>query len=311
MDLRKPEVKAIFELKSLLCKLISEKMAELDFMQVQTPKIVATGAEGGATLFPIEYFDKKAYLAQSPQLYKQMLMSTGMDRVYEIAPAFRAERSNTVRHVSEFISFDGELAWIRSQKDVMAVIEEVMQYTISGIASRGTKYLEVIGAEVTIPKAPYPILSYSECLDMLMGEGMEISEGEDFGTEGERLIGEIMSLRGNDMYWIVEYPKAEKPFYIMEKEGTAFSYSFDLDYRGQEISSGGQREHRYERLVTRMKAKGLNPESFGPYLESFRYGMPPHGGWGIGVERLLVNMLGLNNIREAILFPRDVHRLIP
>ncbi len=311
MDLRKPETRAVFSLKSLLCDLVAEAMREHGFVNVHTPKMVASGAEGGATLFPVDYFGRKAYLAQSPQLYKQMLMSTGMDRVWEMAPAFRAEHSNTVRHVSEFISFDGEMAWIDDQRDIMAVMEDVMQYVIKGIIERGAEHLEVLDKEVQLPKTPYPTLTYSECVSLLSEKGMEIAEGDDLGTEGEKLIGDIMAEKGHDMYWIVEYPTAEKPFYIMEKEGTPYSHSFDLDYRGQEISSGGQREHRYEVLVSRLEEKGLDPESFTPYLEAFRYGMPPHGGWGIGLERLLVKMLDLGNIREAILFPRDMHRLSP
>jgi len=311
MDLRRPEVRALFELKSLLRHLLDEAMAEQGFTEIHTPKIVASGAEGGATLFEVGYFGRRSYLAQSPQLYKQMVMSSGLDRVYEIAPAFRAEKSNTVRHVSEFLSFDGEMAWIDGQRDVMDVMEKAMQHAISGIRERGREQLELLEKEVELPKAPYPVLSYTQCLDMLNAEGMDMAEGEDLGTEGERRIGELMSERGHDMYWIIEYPAEEKPFYIMEKEGTPYSHSFDLDYRGQEISSGGQREHRYDVLIRRMEAKGLDPQSFHDYLEAFRYGMPPHGGWGIGVERLLVKMLDLGNIREAILFPRDMHRLAP
>ena len=311
MDLRKPEVRAVFSLKSLLCELISEAMRMHGFCEVHTPKVVASGAEGGATLFPVEYFGKKAYLAQSPQLYKQMLMSTGMDRVWEMAPAFRAEHSNTVRHVSEFISFDGEMAWIEGQKDVMDVMEAVMQHTIAGMIERGGEHLKTLGKEISLPKAPYPVLTYSDCIDRLQKAGMDIKDGDDLGTEGEKVIGDIMAAEGYDMYWIMEYPTVEKPFYIMEKDGTPYSHSFDLDYRGQEISSGGQREHRYDVLVSRLEEKGLDPASFSSYLDAFRYGMPPHGGWGIGVERLLVKMLDLGNIREAILFPRDMHRLSP
>jgi len=310
IDLRKPEVRAVFELKSIMLDLLSEAMRENFFQQVFTPKLVASGAEGGASLFKVEYFGKQAYLAQSPQLYKQMLMSTGMDRIYEVGPAFRAEHSNTNRHVTEFISFDGEMSWISSQSDVMAMIEKIIDHILKGLAEKGKYQLKTLGKEITVPKTPYPILTYSECIKMLDGK-MDIKNGDDLGTEGEKLIGDMMSEKGFDMYWIAEYPEAEKPFYIMEKEGTEFSFSFDLDYKGQEISSGGQREHRYEVLKERMIKKGLDPESFGFYLDAFKYGMPPHGGWGIGLERLLVKMLDLPNIREAIMFPRDLSRLSP
>jgi len=311
MDMRRPEVRAVFELKSLLMQLIGEAMRNLGFTQVNTPKLVSSGAEGGSTLFQVDYFGRPAFLAQSPQLYKQMLMSTGMDRVFEMGPAFRAEHSNTVRHVSEFISFDGEMSWIDSQKDVMETIESVLSYVFPALAEQGAEHLSILGKKVVAPRTPYPVLGYRDCLDMLAEAGMTLEDGDDLGTEGEKLIGEMMAQDGYDMYWIVEYPEREKPFYIMEKDGTPYSYSFDLDYKGQEISSGGQREHRYDRLVQRMEAKGLDIDSFHSYLDAFRYGMPPHGGWGIGLERLLVKMLDLPNIREAILFPRDVNRLTP
>lgn len=311
LDLRKVEVKAIFELKSLMFELISEACRENGFTQISTPKINSSGAEGGATLFNVDYFGKKAYLAQSPQLYKQILMSSGIDRVFEIAPAFRAENSHTTRHVTEFISFDGEMAWIESQEDVMSMIEIIVNYILKGMKERGAEQFEILGKEINVPAIPYPRLTYVECLDIVREKGLDLEDGEDLGTEGERIIGDYMDEKGYELYFICEYPEKEKPFYIMEKEGTPYSYSFDLDYKGQEISSGGQREHRVEVLESRIREKGLDPKDLEFYLEAFRYGMPSHGGWGIGAERLLVKMLDLPNIREAILFPRDVTRLSP
>ncbi len=311
MDLRKPEVRAIFELKSIMVELIEEAVRSNGFRQVYTPKIGAAGAEGGAELFRVQYFDRPAYLAQSPQLYKQILMSTGLDRVFEIGPAFRAEQSNTNRHVTEFISFDGEMSWIENEEEVMAMIEEVIDHVLRGLKERGAKQLEVLGKEINVPARPYPILTYSECLAIVQEAGLPLKEGDDLGTEGEKIVGERMAEKGCDLYFIAEYPEEAKPFYIMEKDGTPYSFSFDLDYKGQEICSGGQREHRYDVLVARMQKKGLDPEDFEFYLEAFRYGMPPHGGWGIGMERLLVKALDLPNIREAILFPRDPARLTP
>ena len=311
MDIRKPEVKAIFELKSMMIALIEEAVRENGFIQVNTPKISAAGAEGGAELFKIKYFDKDAFLSQSPQLYKQVLMSTGLDRVFEIAPAFRAEQSNTNRHVTEFISFDGEMSWIESQNDVLAMIEEIIDHVLNGLKERGKKQLEILGKEISVPARPYPVLTYSECLKIVNDGGLPLKNGDDLGTEGEKIVGDYMAKEGKELYFIVEYPEEAKPFYIMEKDGTEFAYAFDLDYKGQEISSGGQREHRYDRLVARMEKKGLDPADFGFYLDAFKYGMPPHGGWGIGIERLLVKMLDLPNIREAILFPRDPSRLSP
>lgn len=311
LDLRKPEIKAIFELKSIMVQLIEECVRDNDFIQVYTPKINAAGAEGGAELFQIKYFDRNAFLAQSPQLYKQILMSSGLDRVFELGQAFRAEQSNTNRHVTEFISFDGEMAWIENEEQVMAMLETVVDYVLNGLKERGQKQLAILGKEIKVPSRPYPILTYSECLKMVQDHGLPLKEGDDLGTEGEKIVGEVMAERGSELYFIAEYPEEAKPFYIMEKDGTPYSFSFDLDYKGTEITSGGQREHRYDKLVERMEKKGLDPKDFEFYLESFRYGMPPHGGWGMGIERLLVKMLDLGNIREAILFPRDPVRLTP
>lgn len=311
MDLRRPEARAVFEIKSMAFDLIDRFLVEEGFIEVFTPKIVASGAEGGSTLFQVNYFDRPAYLAQSPQLYKQILMSTGLDRVFEVGPAFRAEPSDTVRHVSEFISFDGELAFIESQRDVLDVIERCTLAVIKGLETKAQPQLETLEVTIEVPRSPYPVIEYQEAVDILQGTGMRLELGEDLGTEGEKVLGEVMRDKGYDMYWIVEYPEESKPFYIMEKDGTPYSHSFDLDYRGQEISSGGQREHRYDRLVARMRRKGLDPESFRFYLDAFQFGMPPHGGWGLGVERMLQKMLNLSNIRETILFPRDRVRLVP
>ena len=311
ITLRNEKERAVFQIQARICQAFREFLDGQHFTEIHTPKLVAAGAEGGAELFKVQYFDRPAYLAQSPQLYKQILMSTGLDRVYEIGPAFRAEQSNTNRHVTEFISFDGEMSWIQSQNDVMAMIEEIVDHVLRGLKERGAKQLEVLGKEINVPARPYPILTYSECLKMVNDAGLKLNEGDDLGTEGEKIVGDVMGQKGIDLYFIAEYPEEAKPFYIMEKDGTPYSYSFDLDYRGQEVSSGGQREHRYDVLVKRMEKKGLDPEDFEFYLEAFRYGMPPHGGWGIGIERFLVKMLDLPNIREAILFPRDPSRLEP
>ncbi len=311
LDVRKPEIRAIFELRSMMMELVNEAVRENDFVNVTTPKVGASGAEGGATLFKVDYFGKPAYLAQSPQLYKQILMSTGLDRIYEIGPAFRAENSNTNRHVTEFTSFDGEMSWIDCEEDVMAMIESIIDHVLNGLKEKGAKQLEILGVELQVPSRPYPILTYEECLKMVQDAGLALKDGDDLGTEGEKIIGDIMSEKGQDLYFIAEYPEEAKPFYIMEKDGTPYSFSFDLDYKGQEISSGGQREHRYDVLVERMIKKGLDPEDFGFYLDAFKYGMPPHGGWGIGLDRLLTKLLDLPNVREAILFPRDVSRLSP
>ncbi|MCQ2086152.1 MAG: aspartate--tRNA(Asn) ligase [archaeon] len=311
IDARRPDVKSIFELKSIMIKSIVDVMTENGFVQVNTPKIVGSGAEGGSTLFKIDYFGRSAYLAQSPQLYKQMLMSTGLDRVFEISPAFRAEKSNTSRHVTEFISFDGELAWIDSQKDVMNILETVIDQVLRKVNERGKEQLDILGKKIRLQPVPYPVLTYKECVKIVNDSGIDLKDGDDIGTREEKIIGDYMASKRKDLYFITEYPSASKPFYIMNKDGTSYSCSFDLDFKGQEISSGGQREHRFDRLIARMKELELNPNDFVFYTSAFRYGMPPHGGWGIGIDRLLTKMLDLPNVREGILFPRDVSRLSP
>ncbi len=311
MDLRKPEVRAVFEIRSVLTAAVREAMESRAFLNVVTPKIAAAGAEGGATLFKVDYFGRPAFLAQSPQLYKQMLMSTGMDRIYEIGPAFRAEESNTTRHVTEFTSFDAEYCWIKNEEEVMGLISEIVSSVLAAVRDRCAPQLALLGKEIKVQQAPFPILTYSECLKMVQDAGLPLKDGDDLGTEGEKIVGEKMAEKGIDLYFIAEYPEEAKPFYIMEKDGTPYSYSFDLDYKGQEIVSGGQREHRYDVLVARMKKKGLNPDDFVDYLAAFQYGMPPHGGWGMGIDRLVEKMLDLPNVREAILFPRDLSRLTP
>ncbi len=312
LDLRKPAVQAIFRVRALVCHGIREHLAARGFLEVQTPKLTGAGAEGGATLFQTDYFGRKAYLAQSPQLYKQTLMGTGFDRVYEIGPAFRAEPSDTVRHVTEATMFDGELAWIDSQEDVLKELEEVVAAAVRYVRDHGKDSLEILRANPRVPTTPVPRLRYEDAVERLRESGRGIREGEDIDTEGEKLLGKSMADEGHEMFYVVEYPSVIKPFYVMVNgDDPESTYSFDLEYRGDELASGGQREHRADKLVARMRELGLDPGSFEFYLKAFRYGMPPHGGWGFGIDRFVWKLLDLPNIREAVLFPRDRHRLVP
>lgn len=306
MDMRRSERSSVFRMRALLCSNLRKELEAENFIEVNTPKIVAEGAEGGATLFSVDYFGRKAFLAQSPQLYKQMLMATSLERVYEMAPAYRAEPFDTVRHTSEFISFDAELSFIDGMEDVLQMLEKLVCGAMKNTVELG-QWRDISPPE--IPRRPFPRLTYSQCLNMLSSEGREIMDGADIDTEAERIIGAQMKGRGYSMYFITHYPESIKPFYIMA-DGER-SLSFDLEYKGTEMVSGGQREHRYDRLVERMKLKGLNPRGFEFYLKPFMYGMPPHGGWGMGLDRFAAAFLSLGNIREAILFPRDRTRLVP
>jgi len=312
LDLRKPERRAIFRIRAAVLEALREHLVSLGFVEVQTPKLAGAGAEGGATLFETAYFGRKAYLSQSPQLYKQILMSTGLDRVMEIAPAFRAEPSDTVRHVTEFTSFDGEVAFIESQEEVLGILEGAVAHGIEHARTAMRAELDLLGADPKVPRLPLKRLAYAEGLEVLRGRGKRIRDGEDLDTEAEKVLGQAMAEDGHELYYITEYPSRIKPFYIMAKsDDPEVSLSFDLEYKGDEMASGGQREHRHAALVDRMKRQGIDPADFEFYLKAFRFGMPPHGGWGFGLDRFVQKLLDLPNVREGILFPRDRNRLVP
>lgn len=313
IDLRKPEVMAIFKIRSNVFKAIREFFYQEGFVEIHTPKIIVTATEGGTELFPMKYFERDAFLAQSPQLYKQIMMASGLDRVFEIAPIFRAEEHNTTRHLNEAWSIDAEMAFIENEDEVMQILERLIAYTINYVREHNEKELKILDFELEEPKLPFRRITYTQALEILKDLGKEIPWGEDIDTEGEKLLGRyIKETYDEDLYFIYQYPSEAKPFYIMKyDERPEISRAFDLEYRGVEITSGGQREHRYEKLKEQIAEKGLNVESFEFYLKAFRYGMPPHGGFGLGAERLLKQMLNLKNIREVILFPRDRRRLEP
>lgn len=307
MDLRRPRVQAIFKLKSRLLQATREYLLGEGFVEVHTPKIVAAATEGGTALFPISYFEREAFLSQSPQLYKQILMATGLDRVFEIAPAFRAEEHNTTRHLNEFLSIDIEVAFA-SDKDVMEILEKVIQYQYEQVSKHCQKELAQIGAATEIPALPFKRITYDEAIEIVRKRGIKIEWGEDFTTEAEKATGEEIS----GFYFITDFPSEIKPFYAMPHEDNPkLSHSFDLLYNGREMTSGARRVHEYELLKQRLIEKGLDPQRFEFYLNAFKYGMPPHAGWAIGTERLAAAMIGAENVREVVLFPRDRRRITP
>jgi nondiscriminating aspartyl-tRNA synthetase len=319
LDLRKPAVRAVFELRSSLLGAFREAFVRRGFLEVETPKILRQGAEGGATLFAVQYFDRTAYLAQSPQLYKQMLMGAGFERVFEIAPAFRAEPSDTVRHLTEFGSLDAEMSYIDGEGDVRLGAEEVRS-TLEGIvrdALTGTKAALRAAANPLAEKIPelgvdpFPRIPFSTCEEWLGRPGKE----QDVGAEDEKAIfAKVEAEFGTPMYFLTDFPTAIKAHTFYARRDTAEpgrTGYFDLYFRGLEIASGGPREHRVERLLQNLTSSGFDPAGFSGYLEAFRYGMPPHGGWAIGVDRIVQYLAGLPNVREARLFPRDRYRLDP
>ena len=313
LDIRKSHVLAVFKIREILTNAMREYLTSQRFMEVTTSKIVAAGAEGGSTLFPIKYFEKQAYLAQSPQLYKQMLMGAGLDRIYELAPAYRAEQSDTVRHIAEFASLDIEMSFIKSEEDVMVLLEGLMAHSLETVIKEGQQYLDELEVEVTVPKLPFPRITFQDAIKELADAGLEVKE--DMDTEAEKKLGEIMlEKHGAEMYFITKFPAELKmtTFYAMrDGDNSELTNYFDLDYRGEELVSGGQREHRLDVLISQMKEIDYNPDDFEFYLQAFRYGIPPHGGFGLGIERVLHMMLRLPNIRECVLFPRDMYRVVP
>ncbi|WP_456475003.1 aspartate--tRNA(Asn) ligase [Candidatus Pyrohabitans sp.] len=313
LDLRRPEVVAIFKIRSRALKAAREHLQKQGFLEVHTPRIISTASEGGTELFPISYFEREAFLAQSPQLYKQMLMGSGLDRVFEIATYFRAEEHDTIWHLNEVTAVDCELAFISDYEDVLRVIEGLICAMIRAVRRECPQELELLGVELKQPPERFPRLEYAEVLSLLEEEAnLKLTFGEDLTTEAEKKLGELMRQRGHELYFVTRFPLEAKPFYTRpDSDDPRLSASFDLEFKGREIISGSQRIHEYQLLEERIRAKGLRVENFSSYLEAFRYGMPPHGGFGMGIERFLMLLLELPNIREAVLFPRDRHRLEP
>jgi aspartyl-tRNA synthetase len=318
LDLRKLNIQSIFKIRSTILAAAREVFLEEGFIEINTPKIVATATEGGTALFKIEYFDRPAFLNQSPQLFKQTMMATGLDRVFEIGPAFRAEEHDTVRHLNEYTSIDMEMAWA-DLDDSMDLLEMVIQRSYTNVLNENFIDLTELGMNLIVPERPFPRISYGNIIEKLSAQGFKVQDerthkdrviewGDDIPLEGMKII-------SNDrpsLYFITEWPMSLKPFYIHPKEGAPeVSLGFDLNFGEKELVSGGQRIHEPDLLKQMLISKGLNPDAFGFYVKAFEYGMPPHCGWGLGAERLTMILTGQSNVRETVLFPRDKKRLVP
>jgi nondiscriminating aspartyl-tRNA synthetase len=306
LDLRNPKVAAVFRLRSAGLKIIRDALSLQGFIEVNTPKIIGSASEGGANLFAFDYFDKrKAYLAQSPQLYKEQLM-VGFDRVFEIGPYFRAENSHTVRHLSEFTSIDIEAAFL-DYEDVMDIIEKVLISVTTELHEKHKADLQAAGAkQISITKIER--LTYEQCLEELTKEGQKLQFGDDLSDSALRRLGELHP----GFYFIMDWPLKLKPFYIDRKEDNPrLSKSFDLQYSYLELASGGRRLHDPTKLRSRLVEQDLNPASFEDHLKVFDWGMPPHSGWGLGYDRLMMVLTASQNVRDVVLYPRDTERLTP
>ena len=307
MDTRRARTQAIFKIRHIVLQTIREYLSKDGFLEITTPKVVATATEGGTALFPITYFEREAFLNQSPQLFKQLMMSGGLDRVFEIAPIFRAEEHDTRRHLNEASSIDIEASFI-DHEDVMVLLENLVNHVYKEVAEKGASHLETLGVELEIPQLPFKRITYEEAINLASANGEELEWGDDLSTEAEHIIGKSVG----EHYFIVDWPTKIKPFYAMPYEDKPeICKGFDMMHPRMELSSGAQRIHQYDLLKSRIEEQGLNPDGFEFYLKAFRFGMPPHSGWGLGTERLLMTMLGIDNIREVVLFPRDRRRLSP
>ncbi|NIM47213.1 MAG: aspartate--tRNA(Asn) ligase [Candidatus Aenigmarchaeota archaeon] len=312
ITLRNQKQKTIFKISAKVCNVFQEFFDKNDFVEIHTPKIVSQGAEGGAQLFPVKYFGKKAFLTQSPQFYKQIMVGI-YERVFEIAPVYRAEEHNTRRHLNEYISLDIEMGFIKNMKDIMEILTEFLKFALPKIKKDCKEELDILGVKIpTIPKE-IPKLKLTEAQKILEKEYKERCLGApDLDPKQEKLISEYADKKFKTKFvFITHYPSKKRPFYVMDDPNDSkYTESFDLifDY---EIVTGGQRIHQYQEYLEKMKRFNLNPKDFDFYLSAFKYGMPPHGGFAIGLERLVAKLLDLDNIREACLFPRDITRLIP
>ncbi|HYE84393.1 MAG TPA: aspartate--tRNA(Asn) ligase [Clostridia bacterium] len=312
ITLRNEKERAIFKLQEGICNSFRCFLLEQKFTEIHTPKIVSAGAEGGANIFRLEYFGKAAYLAQSPQFYKQMMVGA-YERVFEIAPVFRAEKHDTSRHLNEYISVDFEMGYISSFYEIMQMETKMLQYTLKYLMDNYSNELSLL--KVKVPEInEIPSIKFIEAKELISKEfNRAVKDFEDFEPEEEKLLYEIiMKKTGCEFVFVTHYPSKKRPFYAMEsRENREETLSFDLLFRGLEITTGGQRIHDYREQIAKMQNRGMTVELFDSYLMIHKYGMPPHGGLGLGLERFTSKLLNQNNVRLAALFPRDINRVTP
>ena len=312
IELRKPKQALIFKIATTMETSMREYWESKEYVQIHSPKLIGTPSEGGAEVFSLEYFGKKAYLAQSPQFYKQMAMACGFEKVFEIGPAFRSDPSHTTRHAPEFTSIDMEISYVHSLEEIIQEEEQLLTHVLSKIKEKhGEEIKKHFKTEVIVPKTPFPRIPMSEASKLLKEKG--ITEEKDLSPEGERILYEIVKEKfGHEFVFVTEYPISVRPFYHMRiKEKPEITESFDLIWKGLEITTGSLREHRYEILKRQAIEKGISLEPIFDYLSFFKYGCPPHAGLGIGHARLLMQLLGLKSIRESTFVPRTPERLTP
>jgi nondiscriminating aspartyl-tRNA synthetase len=316
LDLRRPVNLLIFKVQTTAEAAMREYWLQHDFIEIHTPKIIGAPSESGAELFTLDYFDGKAYLAQSPQFYKQMAMAAGFERVFEIGPVFRADPSMTSRHMTEFTGVDMEFSWVESHEDVMVFEENLLRHTYEKVKqAHGEEINSLLGIELVVPEVPFPRISMAKAIEILKEVGYRLPPEKkgDIDPGGERALADWVKAHYNhDFVYVTDWPIGVRPFYHMRYEDAPeLTRSFDLIACGLEITTGAQREHRYEVLAKQAIEKGLHLEPIQFYLDFFRFGCPPHGGFGLGLSRLLMVMLGLQNVRDAVFLFRGPNRLSP
>jgi len=315
LDYRRPELNLLMRVQTTIEKTWREMWLENDFVEIHSPKLMASPSESHAELFRLEYFEGHAYLAQSPQFYKQMAMSSGLDRVFEIGPVFRADPSFTSRHATEFVSVDIEMSWIDSHEDIMQFQEQLMVKAISAVKeAHGEEIKELYGIDVVVPATPFPRIPLAQAHEIIEQRGYKVPRTDgDLDPEGERQIAQYaLEEFGHEFVFLTDYPKNIRPFYHMRHaDNPDLTKSYDLVWKGTEITTGAQREHRVAVIEAQAKEKGLELEGLDFYLDFFRYGVPPHGGFGMGLTRVTMLLLNLPNIREASFLFRGPNRLQP
>jgi nondiscriminating aspartyl-tRNA synthetase len=313
IDLRSPQNLAIFKIQSNIVQGMREYLIKQGFVQTFTPCLLEGISEGGSEVFPVVYFDRQAYLRQDPQLHRELLIAAGFEKIFDVGPSWRAEKSHTVRHMTEHRTIAPEIAFIKDESDTMRVEEEMVVYALKKVKKECADELKKLGKKITIPRTPFPELRFPEIYKILEKMGKKIPFGEDYDRESEALLAKYVKEKyKTDFFFVNRFPFAAKPFYVMKvDEEPQWARSVDLMFKGMEMSSGGQREHRYEKIIKQLKEKGMNVEDTKWFTEVFKYGVPPMGGFSIGIERFTQQLLDLENVREATLFPRDPERLLP
>ncbi|HKW05785.1 MAG TPA: aspartate--tRNA(Asn) ligase, partial [Nitrososphaerales archaeon] len=312
LDLRVPKNLAIFTIESKVMEGMEEYLRNVGFLQVSTPAILGGLSEGGSEVFKLDYFGNPAFLRQDPQLHRQLAIAGGLDKIYDLGPNWRAETSHTPRHLCEHRACAAEFGFISDEKDTERVEEELVAYAFSKVAKDCSGELEVLKVELEQPARPFPEIVFPEIYDIIREYGKKIEFGAEVDREDEQILANHVKERmKSDFFFINRFPFDVKPFYVMRSEDPKWARSVDLVYRGMELSSGGQRENNYERLMEQVRLKGMDEKTISWFTDNFKYGVPPHGGFAIGIERTVMKMLGIENIREASLFPRTPDRLRP